>query len=85
MSGSSAQTCGGCSTSCSGNQCCLWDDPAVDKNPESFNSGYPLGYTTRFMPRVESDDPKPCMVVNIPEPSRRTYIQVAIESDADIW
>ena len=96
VQGSSAQTCGGCTTSCSGgstednpdaDQCCGWDNPAVDDDPDSLRDPrrFPQGFTTAVMPRLESDDPRPCVTVTIDDTSRQTYIQVALESDSLIW
>lgn len=85
--GSQAQTCGPCIKSCHNGTCCEWDDPPIDTDPASlvgFNKS-PLGFTLAFMPRIESADPKPCVLVYIEEPSQTTYIQVAIESTTDIW
>ena len=89
-------TCGGCTTSCSGgstednpyaDECCGWDNPAVDDDPDSLRDPrrFPLGFTTAVMPRLESDDPRPCVTVTIDDTSRQTYIQVALESDSLIW
>jgi hypothetical protein len=94
-SSSSAQECQNCEASCSeastnelccNAQCCLWDNPPIDTSEQSFSdpNGTPLGFATATMPRDESDDPMPCVVVNIPEQSRQTYIQLLIDSEANI-
>ena len=95
-SSSSAQECPNCEASCSeastnelccNAQCCVWDDPPIDTSEQSLSDpkGTPLGFTTAAMPREESDDPMPCVVVNISEPNRQTYIQLLIDSKENIW
>lgn len=89
--GSLAQTCGGCITSCSGSdgnsRCCLWDNPPIESSPDSLITPgrSPNGFTSAFLPRVESDDPFPCVTVTIPEPTQQTYIQVSVESTTEVW
>ena len=89
--GSLAQ-CGGCSSAtlnCGEGQCCTWDNPDVDTDPNSFSNStrFPLGFVTSFIPRVESDDPLPCVTFTIPviDRPRQNYIQVSIESTTDVW
>lgn len=86
--GSLAQ-CGGCTeeNECGEGQCCTWDNPDVDTNPDSYSdpTKFPLGFVTSFIPRVESGDPLPCVTFTIPDNTIQTYIQVSIESTTDVW
>ena len=80
--------CGDCITSCNDGQCCRWDNPPIETDPDSLilPNRSPLGFTSAFLPSVDAPDdaPFPCVSVDIPE-NKLYYIQVAIESSAIVW
>ena len=58
-------------------------------DPESYEKFQqsPLGFTQTVLPRVESNNPKPCVYFDIPAEveDKQNYIQVTVEADGAVW
>ena len=75
-------------TTQAGDECCLWDFPVVDLNPNFGLEGHPHGFVLSSLLVDGSDDPSVCVTYPISDEhvDSKNYFLISLESDGpEMW